>query len=347
MNKYIFSYIFLFFSVPLLFSGVIDTNNKWGWSSTAGWIDHGSDYPVMVYSTHLEGYAYSSSLGWLKYGSYSEGGEYVYGNTGAGDYGVNNDGFGNLSGYAWSSAAGWINFSPENGGVVIDTLTGEFSGYAYSVAVGWINFNGTALDGSPYRVATTWRPPVSLCTLSYSAAAGGSVSGNVFQVINEGESGTEVEAVPGDGWSFTEWSDGKSDNPRQDISVTENISVTAGFEEKLVSIERFIPGNSPNERDGFCFMAGPVPQPEGCDFIDFVFRPEGRVEYSVEIYSVLGMKILSILPRISSGIEKRRVPVARLSVRSLVPGPYYALLRVQELKTGKLRYAELRFLVGQ
>jgi hypothetical protein len=39
------------------------------------------------------------------------------------DYGVKNDGAGNLSGYAWAENAGWIDFAPLAAGVSVDPGT--------------------------------------------------------------------------------------------------------------------------------------------------------------------------------------------------------------------------------
>jgi uridine phosphorylase len=73
-------------------------------------------------------------------GTHTGGGTYTYGNTSAADYGVNNDGTGNLSGFAWSTNAGWINFNPTHGGVTVDPASGSFDGYAWAENVGWIHF---------------------------------------------------------------------------------------------------------------------------------------------------------------------------------------------------------------
>jgi hypothetical protein len=114
--------------------------NKWGWGN-AGWINlnptHGG---VTVYPDHLEGYAWGENIGWIRLGTHTGGGTHTYGNTSEADYGVNNDGSGNLSGYAWSTNAGWINFNPTHGGVTVDFATGSFDGYAWGENVGWIHF---------------------------------------------------------------------------------------------------------------------------------------------------------------------------------------------------------------
>ena len=105
----------------------------------------------MLYDDHLEGYAWGENIGWIRLGTHEGGGAHTYGNTSATDYGVNNDGIGNLSGYAWSINAGWINFNPTHGRVTIDPATGRFEGYAWGENVGWVHFEG------PYGVVTTYQ----------------------------------------------------------------------------------------------------------------------------------------------------------------------------------------------
>jgi len=122
----------------------IDPEAKWAWSTNAGWINFNPpDGGVTVCDDHLEGYAWGENVGWIRLGAHTGGGEYTYGNTSAADYGVNRDGDGNLSGYAWGTNVGWIKFDPADGGVSIDSLTGDFSGYAWGENVGWINFNSS------------------------------------------------------------------------------------------------------------------------------------------------------------------------------------------------------------
>ncbi len=66
-------------------------------------------------------------------------------------------------------------------------------------------------------------------TLSYSAGVGGTLSGETTQTVNYGSNGTAVTAVPNTGYSFVDWSDGSTENPRIDTNVTANITVTANF----------------------------------------------------------------------------------------------------------------------
>ncbi len=66
-------------------------------------------------------------------------------------------------------------------------------------------------------------------TLTYTAGAGGSISGATPQTVPHGSSGSAVTATPDAGYSFTQWSDGGTANPRTDTNVTANITVQAQF----------------------------------------------------------------------------------------------------------------------
>ena len=66
-------------------------------------------------------------------------------------------------------------------------------------------------------------------TLTYTAGAGGTISGTSPQTVNHDGSGTAVTAVPNVGYHFVGWSDGSSANPRTDAGVTANKTVSAMF----------------------------------------------------------------------------------------------------------------------
>jgi len=72
-----------------------------------------------------------------------------------------------------------------------------------------------------------WLDP--LHTLSYSAGANGSLSGNTSQTVVHGADGAAVTAVPDTGYHFVSWSDGATANPRTDKNVQSDITVTANF----------------------------------------------------------------------------------------------------------------------
>ncbi len=66
-------------------------------------------------------------------------------------------------------------------------------------------------------------------TLTYTAGAGGTLTGDSPQVVNHGADGTAVTAVADGGYHFTQWSDGVLTATRQDLAVTADLSVTAEF----------------------------------------------------------------------------------------------------------------------
>jgi hypothetical protein len=68
-------------------------------------------------------------------------------------------------------------------------------------------------------------------TISYSAGAGGTISGTTTQNILQGEDGTSVEAVPDDFYEFIKWNDDDLNPIRQEIDVQESASFSASFQE--------------------------------------------------------------------------------------------------------------------
>jgi uncharacterized repeat protein (TIGR02543 family) len=66
-------------------------------------------------------------------------------------------------------------------------------------------------------------------TLAYTAGTGGTIEGSTSQTVNYNANGTAVRAVPDAGYSFVNWSDGSTSNPRTDINVKSDVSVTANF----------------------------------------------------------------------------------------------------------------------
>ena len=65
--------------------------------------------------------------------------------------------------------------------------------------------------------------------LSYSAGVGGSIRGEASQIVEDGGTGAEVEAVPDSGYRFLVWSDGVQSARRVDTGVSADLSVVAEF----------------------------------------------------------------------------------------------------------------------
>ncbi|NLV44139.1 MAG: PASTA domain-containing protein [Candidatus Hydrogenedentes bacterium] len=67
-------------------------------------------------------------------------------------------------------------------------------------------------------------------TLTYLAGEGGAIEGDAEQTVFYSYDGTAVTAVPAEGYHFLRWSDGLTNNPRTDVDVFEDLTVTALFE---------------------------------------------------------------------------------------------------------------------
>jgi len=181
----------------------------YAWGANVGWVNFDpTGGGVSVYSDHLEGYAWAENIGWIRLGSYAGGGAHSYLNTAADDYGVNNDGSGNLSGLAWSTTSGWINFDPDGDEqVTVNTTTGEFDGYAWGENVGWIHFRGTAADSTAYGVVTSYTPTVvELADFTATAADDG--------IRLDWETATEIDCL-----GFNVYRSGSAEGARTQLNA--------------------------------------------------------------------------------------------------------------------------------
>ncbi len=79
------------------------------------------------------------------------------------------------------------------------------------------------------NISVTANFAINTYTLTYTAGAGGSVSGTTPQTVNYGSDGSAVTAVPDSGYAFTSWSDASTENPRTDTGITSDLSVSASF----------------------------------------------------------------------------------------------------------------------
>ncbi|MEI8130475.1 MAG: peptidoglycan-binding protein [bacterium] len=66
-------------------------------------------------------------------------------------------------------------------------------------------------------------------TLTYTAGAHGTLTGTTSQTLTDGTNGSAVTAVPSSGYHFVDWSDASTQNPRTDLAVHGNITVSANF----------------------------------------------------------------------------------------------------------------------
>jgi hypothetical protein len=113
--------------------------NRYAYGANIGWMDWYADglNGAVVNDYYCTGCVYAANVGWISLGSGVPSNGIRYQNLSAADYGVNNDGVGNLGGYAWGANVGWIVFE-NTGAPKVDLVTGQFSGYAWSANCGWI-----------------------------------------------------------------------------------------------------------------------------------------------------------------------------------------------------------------
>jgi hypothetical protein len=78
-------------------------------------------------------------------------------------------------------------------------------------------------------ISVTANFAINTYTLTYTAGAGGSLTGDTSQTVDYGQVGTAVTAVPDSGYHFVDWSDASTSNPRTDTNITADVSVTDNF----------------------------------------------------------------------------------------------------------------------
>jgi uncharacterized repeat protein (TIGR02543 family) len=147
----------------------------------------------------------------------------------------------------WTINSYTVTFDPNGGTGSMGNQSGNYNttaaltsntftrtGYTFA---GWntaANGSGTGYpNGANYTftASTTlyaqWT--INSYTLTYTAGANGSITGTTPQTVTYGGNGTAVTAVPNSGYYFVNWSDASTANPRTDLNITANISVTANF----------------------------------------------------------------------------------------------------------------------
>ncbi len=91
------------------------------------------------------------------------------------------------------------------------------------------HFDPDNLDLEPWEIFNPNEVSVVVHNLAYTEGANGSIVGDKLQSVGAGGTGTAVYASPNPLYQFTDWSDGSVSNPRTDINVTADITVTANF----------------------------------------------------------------------------------------------------------------------
>jgi hypothetical protein len=176
-------------------------NHKYAWSENAGWLNASSTHEqVLVESEGLTGYMWGENIGWIKFDYDSTAGAV---NTAADNWGVTNDGYGNLGGYAWGENIGWINFNPTHDQVRIDYDSGEFAGSAWAENIGWINFGHNQADYT--LLFAPLSPAVTTKAIKNTGAKTVTAQGHAYDgAVTITERGFKYGLTETDTWSVTE-----------------------------------------------------------------------------------------------------------------------------------------------
>lgn len=129
-------------TAPARAGTTIDPVHRYAWGANLGWMDWYADGAngAVIGEYVCSGYVYAANVGWINLGNGSPVNGIQYQNNSASDFGVNQDGLGNLRGYAWGANIGWVNFEA-TGAPKVDLLSGQFTGYAWSANCGWISLS--------------------------------------------------------------------------------------------------------------------------------------------------------------------------------------------------------------
>jgi hypothetical protein len=120
----------------------IDAANNDAYGANVGWMNGRGDTAngAVIGEYVCSGYIYAANVGWINLGSGSPTNSIYYQNISPNDFGVNQDGLGNLRGCAWGANIGWVNFEA-TGAPAVDLYTGNLSGYVWSANCGWISLS--------------------------------------------------------------------------------------------------------------------------------------------------------------------------------------------------------------
>ena len=134
--------------------------------------------------------------------------------------------------YGYTKAVAGDGYDGANSTVVDSNNNVYLSGYFGSASMDFdptVGVDTHTLTGSSDAFLSKFSQ-ITTYSLTYTAGANGTLTGTTSQTIIEGADSTAVTAVPNAGYSFLNWSDASTANPRTDTNITADLSVTANFE---------------------------------------------------------------------------------------------------------------------
>jgi hypothetical protein len=131
----------------------------------------------------------------------------------------------------WNTETTGVDVSAGGSGAIASTTDAMTFPFGPDVYSGWdFDMVWDSGDGShPNNGYPFHRWQTARVNATYAAASGGSISGPASQVRIPGAATAAVTAVPDPGLRFLGWSDGRRDNPRVDVNLLADVSVTAAF----------------------------------------------------------------------------------------------------------------------
>lgn len=203
----------------------IDAGNKYAYGANIGWMDWRGDTNngAVIGEYVCSGNIYAANVGWISLGNGSPTNGIYYQNVSSNDFGVNQDGLGNLRGYAYGANIGWINFEA-TGAPKVDLWTGNMSGYAWSANCGWISLSNAVAY-------------VQSDTIAPGADSDHNGLPDAWELLNFGHIGVDPNADPdGDGMSnLQEYLAGT--NPNDANSALRITTITYGTAPNYVTLQ--------------------------------------------------------------------------------------------------------------
>jgi hypothetical protein len=232
----------------------IEVNNGTGWESIWGNTTEITDDSWIFQTFDISMYADNEPSVYIRWGMGETNPRHNYSGWNIDDVVVTGDGASAKYILTTSSTSGGSVNTPGEGTFQYDSGSAVNLDAAADPTYHFVNWTGTAVDAgkvaNPSSVATTVTIDsdytvkanfaIDTFTLEYATGTGGTLSGDISQVVAYGGDGTAVTATPDTDYHFLQWSDSSTENPRTDVNVSADINVTANFAPNTVTISGYV-----------------------------------------------------------------------------------------------------------